>query len=139
MAEASLMGSRDAKNWPAEGCRPGRCTPAGRPLVSRDVRSGDEGKEELVTPGAKPHSRAELFLPSPSIQFSWSKVTTDPCLRAKTPLSRQWPRGDAQNVPACSPHVHVYTYSKEGLYLKTAERKSLPGACLEFHRPTPSP
>ena len=49
MAEASLMGSRDAKNWPAEGCRPGRCTPAGRPLVSSDVRSGDKGKEEVLS------------------------------------------------------------------------------------------
>lgn len=87
MAEASLMGSRDAKNCPAEGCRPGRCTPAGRPLVSREVRSGEEGKEEPVTPQAKSHSRAELFLPSPWIGFSRSKVRRDPCLRAKTPLS----------------------------------------------------
>lgn len=57
MAEASLMGSRDAKNWPVEGCRPERCTPAGRPPVSRDVRSGEETKKRKnVTPGAKAHS-----------------------------------------------------------------------------------
>lgn len=82
MAEASLMGSRDAKNWPAEGCRPGRGTPAGRPLVSRDVRSEDREKKSWLHLGQTHTLRADLFLssPSPPIPFSWSEVLKDPCL-----------------------------------------------------------
>lgn len=70
MAEASLMGSRDAKNWPVEGCRAGRCIPAGRPPVSSDVRSGDEGKEELL-PLRQSHTHTlwDLFVSSPTPPF----------------------------------------------------------------------
>ena len=70
MAEASLMGSRDAKNWPVEGCRP-RCTPAGRP-VSSDVRSGDEGKAERLPIGqGHAHTPGHVCLPSPSPGFGF--------------------------------------------------------------------
>lgn len=143
MAEASLMGSRDAKNWPAEGCRPERCTPAGRPPVSSDVRSGGKGKEGVLSLHRPTLTLSGICfsLPpnTPSIPLSWSEVVRDLCLQPPRRLSPYTGQRAGHEMFLCVPcRSTSMRVTREGFWQRGLN-KTPSGVFQEFHRTKPSP
>lgn len=137
------MGSRDAKNWLAEGCRPGRCTPAGRPPVSSDVRSGDKGKEEVLSlhrPTLTFSGICFCLSPNtPSIPLSWSEVVRDLCLQPPRRLSPDTGKRAVHEMFLCVPCRSTSMRITGKGFWQRGLNKTLSGVFQEFHRTKPSP
>ena len=137
------MGSRDAKNWPAEGCRPGRCTPAGRPPVSSDVRSGDKRKEEVLSLHRPTLTLSGICfsLPpnTPSIPLSWSEVVRDLCLQPPRRLSPDPGQRAVQEMFLCVPCRSTSMRITRKGFWQRGLNKTHSGVFQEFHRTKPSP
>lgn len=137
------MGSRDAKNWPAEGCRPERCTPAGRPPVSSDVRSGGKGKEGVLSLHRPTLTLSGICfsLPpnTPSTPLSWSEVVRDLCLQPPRRLSPYTGQRAGHEMFLCVPcRSTSMRVTREGFWQRGLN-KTPSGVFQEFHRTKPSP
>ena len=111
--------------------------------MSSDVRSGDKGKEEVLSLHRPTLTLSGICFSlspnTPSIPLSWSEVVRDLCLQPPRRLSPDTGQRAVQEMFLCVPCRSTSMRITRKGFWQRGLNKTLSGVFQEFHRTKPSP